>query len=152
MMSFLPGYRKILKPRHSLSPRAAVRLAGLYGALASVLSMAFIALGAWPIAPFFVLEFAVLAGALAMVLRQRRHREIVIVNDRSLKVIRHIGRRRFCTEFQRYWVRIRLERAYALHPLRLLAYHRERSVEIGACLREEDKQIIARELQQVLRR
>lgn len=152
MMSFLPGYRKILKPRHSLSPRAALWLAGLYGGLALALSAAFIALGAWPIAPFFVLEFVFLAGVLAAVLRQRRNREIVIVNDRSLKVIRQIGRRRVCTEFQRYWVKIRLERAYALHPLRLLAYQRERCVEIGARLREEDKQIIAHELQQVLRR
>ncbi len=138
------GYRLILRPNASLSPRQAGLLLGLLGLMMAVIGLGFAAIGAWLVLPFSGGEFLLLIYALSCSMRWSAAREVITVSeDRVLIEKGRKGGRRH--RFPRAWLQI----SWSSGPTpRLLVGSHGKWVEIGAFLGEEEKRALAKTLQQ----
>lgn len=140
-------YRCVLMPNGSLTSAGAWAFFGL--ATAPLLAIAAYAwfLGAWLIFPFAGLELAALGAALRFCLRQNRYREVVSVFDEVVRIERGYGRSESVQEFDRYWARVDLERSPRLNgAMRLLIRSKGRAAEIGHCLTDDERTVVAARL------
>ncbi|MHB1951769.1 MAG: DUF2244 domain-containing protein [Acidiferrobacteraceae bacterium] len=149
----LPRYRRLIRPNRSLSRRLLATVMAVYVVTELIIGIAFMERGAWLILPFAGLEIAVIAVVLYLVSRHSRDYELVVMDDRHLKVLQRVGTTRRRHEFQRYWVKVllRLDQT-GWYPSRLLLGSHGRFVEVGKWMGEEQRQSFARELQRIIRR
>lgn len=143
----LARYRCVLMPNGSLTSGGA----WAFFVLATVPMLAIAAyawfLGAWLIFPFAGVELAALGGALRFCLRQNRYREVVSVFDDVVRIERGYGRPASVQEFDRYWTRVDLERSPGLNGvMRLLIRSKGRAAEIGRCLTDDERTVVAARL------
>jgi len=109
--------------------------------------------GYWPVLPFAGLEVIVLGAALYLCLSRSQQREVVSVNAYCVTVEKGHRMPEQHWECPRAWARIIMERSpIAWYPSRLSVAFQGRRVEIGSCLNEMDRQILAAELQGVIHR
>ncbi len=123
----------------------------LLGAVA--IGLLFLLLGAWPVLGFMGLEVAAVFALLAVQRRwSRRAMELVVLSEGRLTISRTDARgRRREVVMDPYWARLRLEeRPGRVSALRL--HQRQRAVEIGTMLGEEQKRDLAEALGAALRR
>ncbi|MBV8341082.1 MAG: DUF2244 domain-containing protein [Gammaproteobacteria bacterium] len=117
------------------------------GSVAGVLALR----GFWPVAPFVVLELALLAWALKVSLRRRFEREIVIVTRAQVCIesrARGAGAR---VVFPRHWAQVKLRRPAAQqHPSRLTVESHGRQCELGSFLTEEERRGLALRLERLI--
>ena len=109
-------------------------------------------LGYWPPLPFAGAEVIALCGVFIALQQRGSSYQSVAVEDDA--VVIESGRGGVCVQ-QRlpvYWARLELRPAqFRGHPTRLLIASRDKSVEIGSFLTEEERQSLARDLAQDLR-
>ena len=143
-------FEAVITPHRSLTARAARRVvAGL--CLAAVLSACvFLLMGAWPVTGFCGAELALAAALLILHARSARASELVLLGERSLRVVRTDprGRRAVC-ELPSAWLTLRLDERAGTVP-RLLLGVRDRQVEIGRVLGEAAKRDLAAALAEAL--
>lgn len=93
----------------------------------------------------------VLGAAFYLCLSRSQVREVVTVNADVVTVEkgRHLPQQHW--ECPRVWARVALERSpIAWYPKRLTLAFQGRRVEIGQCLNEEERGVLATELQQMI--
>lgn len=133
-------------PLNSLGERAFRRFAVILCAAFLALGLLFTLMGAWPVLIFAGAEVALVVALMAAYRRRAAHSaELVILTEGRIAVRRREGRRLEDAAFDPFWVRLHWE------GQRLLLGHRRDAIEIGRFLGHEDKQDLARQLENALR-
>jgi uncharacterized membrane protein len=128
------------------------RLFLFLGACMLAVAAGFMAQGAWLVLPFAGLELVVLAVGVYLNARWASGRELVVLGQRDLRVLR--GRRalREAARLPRYWTRVTLLRdPRGWYPSRLLLECHGRRVEVGQVLVESERDDLADDLRARLR-
>lgn len=115
----------------------------LIASVSAVISGGFALLGAWLIFPFAGIEVLLLAGCVVYTIKQRRFKEIILLNEDSL--IWQLGRDSPIAErsWPRYWVQFKIERSLSrLEKKRLLICSHGQIQEVGLYLSDEEKMLV----------
>lgn len=143
----------VIRPNQSLSWRAAVKVYTAIALCCLGIGVFFALLGYWPVLPFAGLEVIVLGIAFYRCLSRSQLREVVTVGSEVVRVEKGRLQPQQRWECPRAWARVVLECApIAWYPRRLTVAFQGRRVEIGQFLNEEERGVLADELQQVLHR
>lgn len=128
-------------------------VAGLVIGFSALVGMLFAWLGAWPILGFAGVEAALVLGLLSLHRRwARRSVEVLQLVGGRLTISRTDWRgRREELALDPYWARLTIEERPG-RVSRLILRHRQRAVEVGALLGEDQKQDLARALEAALKR
>ncbi len=146
------GLHVVIRPNRSLSPRGMVVLFAGLATFAMTLGIGFSLVGAWPVLPFSGLEVAVAGAALYGLYRHADDHELIIMDGDHVTVIQYRGGRERTDVFQRYWVKVTLERYGRWHPSRLKLGSHGRFIVIGAGVGEDERQTLSARLNEALRR
>ncbi len=138
-------------PNRSLSLRGMLLVFIIVAVVALVIGIAFSLVGAWLILPFAGLEITVVGAVLYWLFRHADDHELIVINDERVTVIHHRSGREKRYEFQRYWVKIILERHHGWYPSKLKMGSHGRLVVIGDELRDEARQALFARLNTALR-
>lgn len=82
------GFRAVLTPHRSLSPRGFVILMSFIGVVSFVAGMSFLTMGAWPVMGFFGLDGLMIYGAFKLNYRAGRRFEVVEITPADLRLTR----------------------------------------------------------------
>jgi uncharacterized membrane protein len=141
----------VITPNCSLSWRGAKWFFCIALVTSLTIASGFAMMGAWMVFPFAGLEMAALATVLYLCARRNSRREVVAINDKTIRVLK--GRRAPEEDyhFQRAWARVEVIRSEnGWYPSRLLICSHGREVEVGNCLCEEERQHLARKLSRAI--
>ncbi len=142
----------VLSPHRSLPPRGFTIVMLLLAGVSFCVSVAFLALGAWPVTPFFGLDVLLVYIAFRVNYRRGRLREEVRLTEESLTVARvSPGGERRLWRFQPFWLRVTLEEKDE-HTSRLLLTSHGRSLVLGSFLGPEQRRDVATSLREALLR
>ena len=145
--------RIILRPNRSWSWRANVCFIATLMAVSLLVAAGFASHGFWLIAPFTLLEMSVLTGCLYYCARRTHVTEVLHFDHEHLifeRGINHPGER---FAFDRYFTRFFVRPArHPWYAKRIELRCRDRALEVGGFLGEEEKDQLVRELRQVIRR
>jgi uncharacterized membrane protein len=109
--------------------------------------------GAWLIMPFAGLEMLVLGGALYAVARRGCSWQTISIKGDSVDIAEGCSNTGRQQTFRRAWAQVDIQPARIKgHPARLVIRSHGRTVEIGSYLNEAEKERLARELRDALRR
>jgi uncharacterized membrane protein len=134
-------------PLNSLGDQGFWIVAGILIAGFTFTGTVFTILGAWPVLVFAGAETLMVIGMLALYRSQARSSaEIVTLASGQLTIRRREGRRREEARFDPFWARLRWEET------RLFIAHRGEAIEIGRFLTPEEREDLARSLDEALRR
>jgi uncharacterized membrane protein len=134
-------------PLNSLGDQGFRIVAGILIAGFTFTGTVFTILGAWPVLVFAGAETLLVIGMLALYRSQARSSaEIVTLAAGQLTIRRREGRRREEAQFDPFWARLRWEEG------RLFIAHRGAAIEIGRFLTLEEREDLARSLDDALRR
>jgi uncharacterized membrane protein len=143
-------FEAVITPHRSLSPAGLRILLGGLALVTTVVGMRFWAIGAWPVMGFGVIEVALAGFLLCLHHRSARARELVMLHEGSLRVVRvdpsGLMHERVLSSA---WLRVRLEEEPRRVP-RLMVCSHDISEEIGSCLGETEKRDLARALRVAL--
>ena len=107
--------------------------------------------GYWTVLPFAGFEVIVLGIAFYLCLLRSQIREVVTVNAETVTVEKGRRQPRERWECPRAWARVALENSsIAWYPMRLTIAFQGRQVEIGRFLSDEERSVLADELQQMI--
>lgn len=136
--------RFVIHPNRSLSWRGNCLFIVLITLVLSMIAAGFALAGLWLVAPFAGIELLVVAGVLYMLHRRGRRTEVIEVTAPAVTI--SVAR-------DRLERRIRLPRSQSRvilspsgrrgHPSRLFIAARDLGVEVGECLREEERRGLA---------
>lgn len=145
------GIRFVLRPNRSLSWKGTIIFVLGLTVLYLLIGIPLAILGFWPILPFAGLELIVIAICLYWVSLKNHRKEIIWIDDRSVRLERGRSQPDECVEFIKAWTRVDLQKSgHAWYPSRLLLGAQGRFVEIGAFLHEDERRSLARELTEQL--
>jgi len=140
------GCRYVVRPNRSLSwPATRLVFAGVAlfsTSLVLVVSLA----GAWLVAPFAGLEMLAFGAGLYLCARRSLQREVISIDPSIVAVERGRYRPAQRIEFARAWARVALRPSLQPDRSRLLIACGGRAVEVGACLREDERRRLAGDL------
>jgi len=143
-------FEAVIVPHRSLTPRGLRRLIGLICLLCGLTAVRFWLIGAWPVAVFSVVEVGLAVLLLWINARQARASELILLTDRTLRVVRTTAAgRRAERELSLGWLNVALEETPGRAP-RLVLVARGVREEIGAALGETERRDLARALQEAL--
>ena len=145
-------FSAVIRPHRSAGRRAGRTVVLLVATVMFVVSLAFIAAGAWPIAPFLGLEVLLLALFLRLNQRAGNQYESINLTPRALTVrrVNHWGREADFT-FPPHWLQVNLpEPVERWSPLELRSHGR--SLIIGSFLLPEERLQLAHALRRELNR
>jgi len=142
----------VLAPHRSLPPRGFTIVMLLIAGISFCVSVGFLALGAWPVTPFFGLDVLLVYIAFRVNYRRARLREEVRLTEESLTVARvSPGGQRRLWRFQPFWLRVTLEERDE-HTNRLLLTSHGRSLVLGSFLGPAQRRDVATALREALTR
>lgn len=146
-------FEAICTPARSLDRRGMRLLAGALLLLSLLVGGVSALCGAWPVLGFAGAETLLVLGLMALHRRgAARSMEVLVLTEGSLTIRRTDARgRRESLTLDPYWARLRLEERPGRVSL-LVLQQRQRQVEIGRLLGEEQKRDLAAALQEALRR
>ncbi|MBN9265269.1 MAG: DUF2244 domain-containing protein [Hyphomicrobium sp.] len=137
------GFRAVLMPHRSLSPRGFLFLMTFIGGVSFVAGMSFLAMGAWPVMGFFGLDALLVYGAFKINYRAARRIEVVEITSEDLKLIRvQPNGQREEIALNPYWARPHLaERPDGANRLYLRSHGRAYAV--GSFLTDDERRDLA---------
>jgi uncharacterized membrane protein len=141
-----------VRPNCSLSREGMIVFFIAVAFLTLLVAVRFILLGAWLVLPFSLLEVVVLGSSLYLFERRSRYSETIQIGPDSTEFIARCGVNilREC-RFQSYWVQVLLQLDQDdWYPSKLLLQSHGRSIEIGACLTDDDRKTLAENLKTTL--
>ena len=142
----------VLRPNTSLDRRGFVILMSVIGVTSFGIGMTFTLMGAWPIMGFFGLDVALLYLLFRLNYRWARTREIVQLSEQALTVERVVPSGASTRwQFQPWWLRVEC-RTLAPYRTALVLSSHGRSLTIGAFLTPEEREDLARALNDALAR
>jgi uncharacterized membrane protein len=128
-------------------------MGALFAAVATfamAIGIGFALVGAWMVLPFAGLEIAVVGSVLYWLYRRAGDHDLIVIGIDRVTVIRHRAGRERRDEFQRYWVKIILER-HRWYPSRLKIGSHGRFVVVGVDISEEERRALSARLNEALR-
>lgn len=144
--------RFLIRPNCSLSWDEAKRFYLGIVIVSMSIGLMFAAHGAWLILPFAGLEMLVLGGALYCVARRAHRWQVVLISRDTVEVCNLGNSAAAGVTLQRAWARVELRRPeHAWYPNRLTIGSHGRFVEIGRCLNDTERSLLADELSSALR-
>src|SRR6202043_1678968 len=109
--------------------------------------MMFVAMGFWPVLPFWALEMLALGVALRASLQRRAYTQTVTITESQISLVTRSRRGEAKQEFARHWAKVRLRSPrIRLYPSRLMIESRGRAFEVGSFLTEEERCLLAERL------
>lgn len=145
-------FQAVIVPHRSLSPAALRRLLAAICVLCGATSVAFVLIGAWPIGGFTGIELLLAAFLFRLNARAVLGSEMVMLTPDGLRVVRTepSGAKRALV-LQPAWLTLALEDRPGRVP-GLILQSRDRRVEIGRSLGEDEKRDLAAALSLALDR
>lgn len=134
-----------VRPNRSLSRTGMLVFFIAVAFFSLLIALRFILLGVWLVLPFTLLELAVLGGSLYLFERRSRYSETIQISPDSILFIARRGVKvlQEC-RFQTHWVKVVLQLDHhSWYPGKLLLQSHGYSIEIGACLTEDDRKAFA---------
>ncbi len=116
------------------------------------LGIGFSLAGAWLVLPFAGLEVAVVGAVLYLLFRHADDHDLIIIHHDRVTVVRRQGGREQHEEFQRYWIKVKLQRGRSWYPSRLSIGSHGRFVAIGTDISEEERRALGARLNELLQR
>jgi uncharacterized membrane protein len=143
--------RFVVVPNHSLSAHGAIGLVAVFAVVGLLISVYFVILGAWPVAPFAGAELVLVAAIFYRMQKRARDGDLLEIDDRYVTIRRRRGGSERTTRFLRHWSRVRLEQpASRLERTRLTIGSQGRVEEVGSCITDAERASLAARLRQVL--
>jgi uncharacterized membrane protein len=144
------GFRAVLTPHRSLSPRGFIILMSFIGIVSFVAGMSFLAMGAWPVMGFFGLDAVMIYGAFKLNYRAGRRFEVVEITPADLKLTRvHPNGKREEIALNPYWARPHLaERDDGANRLYLRSHGQHYA--LGSFLTDDERRDLAGALNRAL--
>ena len=146
------GLRVLVRPNRSLSRRAMLVVFAGVAAFVITLGIGFSLAGAWLVLPFAGLEVAVVGAVLYLLFRHADDHDLIIIHHDRVTVVRRQGGREQHEEFQRYWIKVKLQRSRSWYPSRLSIGSHGRFVAIGTDISEEERRVLGARLNELLQR
>ncbi|MBI3547217.1 MAG: DUF2244 domain-containing protein [Gammaproteobacteria bacterium] len=140
-----------VRPNRSLSLRGMILLFAMVTVVIITIGVGFFLLGAWLVLPFAGLEIAVIGAVLYWLLRHADDHELIVIGATQVTVIRRRRGQEWRDDFQRYWVKVILERHHGWYPSKLKMGSHGRLVVIGDELCDEAKLALLAQLNSALR-
>ncbi len=139
-----PVFAAELTPYRSLGRGGFCILLALTGGLLVFNVAFFIATGAWPIAMFFGVEFALLYGAFWLNYRSARAREVVTVSRKTLSIRKFSPSGRMVEHcFDPFWARFRVRRHEEIGITAMYVSGEGRRTDLGSFLNPDDRESFA---------
>jgi uncharacterized membrane protein len=136
-----------MQANRSPMPLPAIQVTIAAGVVLTLLSIRFVALGAWPVAIFSLLDISLLAGALAVFRRRPAPTEQVSVRDGRLVWHGSDGR---TVTMPAFWARLETVERSPIDVTLWLRFRRERH-QVGQCLALYERREVADVLDRALR-
>jgi len=149
-----PAIGWLIQRNCSASPRQlAAAFAGL-AAASLLIGAAFAAAGLWLVLPFVGIELAALAAAFVCYGRHAGDCERIEVDAKQIRVERHEGAAVTTERLDAAWARVEVDRRGRgpWHRTQVFVVACGRRVEVGRCLPERSRPVLARSLRQALQR
>lgn len=143
----------IIRPTLSLSPREMLAFFILICMVTLVINIGFLMVGAWLVLPFAGLELLALGLALWFVYRAGERVEIVTIKGDDVRVLKQDRNISEEWHYQRYWAQAVLrEDKNSWHPNKLYIRSHGRALEIGKCLTDHERERLAADIKEILKR
>jgi len=143
-------YLLVAQRNNSLSRKERQWVLGFICAVSSCIALAFAAFGAWPVLPFAGIEMAVLYGAFRYIDWHAGDYESLEINGDRVRIEFREGRAVRQVEFNRHWAQVVMGEGSGRGRLALRSHGRE--VEFGCHLTNEERERVAQELRQQLKK
>lgn len=144
--------RYIIRPNHSLGAKGKILVFTLIFLVSIGIAIRFWLLGAWVVLPVVILEMIVLGSAFYLVEQASKNIETIDLNNESLHVRRTVKSVVDEWRFQPYWVQVVLRSdRISWYPTHLSLRSHGKSVEIGACLTDEEREELSTSLKEGLK-
>jgi uncharacterized membrane protein len=141
----------IIQPNRSLSWRGTLAFFAAAATVTLTVAVLFALQGAWLIVPFAGLEIIALGTCLYLCARKNSEREVILIDEQSVKVEKGRKKVLHSVEFQRHWTQVKLTRSQRpWYPSRLTISSMGKEVEVGSTLIDEERATLARELRRKL--
>jgi uncharacterized membrane protein len=144
-----PIFEATLTPYRSLSARGSLWLVILIAAIWGVMSLSFLAMGAWPVLGFFGIDIVLFGWLIWLNVRDARRKETVSVSRTLLEVKRFCpkGLRRELHRFNPFGTRLTVDRheEFGVTKLSLVARGKP-EITVGDFLNPDDKDSFAKAL------
>lgn len=144
-----PIFEATLTPYRSLSARGSLWLVAIIASIWSVMSLSFVAMGAWPVLGFFGIDIVLFGWLIWLNVRDARRKETVFVSRTILEVKRFCpkGLRRELHRFNPFGTKLDVARhdEFGVTKLSLIARGKPR-VTVGDFLNPDDKESFAKAL------
>jgi len=143
--------RFVAKPNSSLNGKGKVIFFAAVLLLSLVIAIRFWLLGAWMVLPMVLLEMVVLATAFYLVDRASRDSETIDITENELQVTKRCKSDIREWHFQPYWVQVNLRKdRINWYPTHLDLRSHGKSIEIGTCLTDEEREELSEGLKRGL--
>lgn len=138
-----PAFRAVLTPHRSLSPVGFVILMTIISVVSFAICIAFVSMGAWPIAGFFGLDVLLIYYGFRANYRSGQAFETVEITPRSVTITRVDPKGRSETfDFNTYWARLKLREDPSGRTHLSLVSH-GKAFPFGIFLSDDDRRTLA---------
>jgi uncharacterized membrane protein len=136
--------RIVLTPNRSISWPILLRFYLLTCTLSFSIAMLFVWMGYWVVLPFSGLEMSVLGIALYVSCRKIYQQEVISIDNATIKLQKGCIRVQDEWEFDRYWVRVSIEKQKGFYgKIKLKIGSHGNFIEIGSFLNDKEKESLA---------
>jgi uncharacterized membrane protein len=141
----------IVRPNRSLSVAGIIWLFITLSTMALTVGIGLTLAGAWLVLPFAGIEVLAVGALCGWLYRHRDDCELIVIEPEHVRIIQRSGCNAASYEFQRYWVRVILDRRDGQRPSRLQIGSHGKYVRLAAQVTEGDRLALAGELRNALR-
>lgn len=141
----------VIRPNQSLSWRGNMVVLASLGLVMATIATGFALMGLWLVLPFAGLELLAVAVALYLTCRRLANSEVISLSPAAIRVESGYRYPESSHRVTRDWVRIDLyDRDASAQRSRLYIRSQGQAIEVGACLTDEEREKLARELRRLL--
>jgi len=138
-----PAFRAVLTPHRSLSPSGFILLMAIISVVSFAIGIAFVSMGAWPIAGFFGLDVLLIYYGFRANYRSGRAYETVEITPQAVTVTRVDPRGRSETfDLNTYWTRLKVREESSGRAHLSFVSHGQ-TFPFGAFLSDNDRRSLA---------
>lgn len=142
-------YAVVARPFAGFAPGTRRVAFGVAAGVSLAVALSSLAAGAWPVLPYSALELAVVAIAFALVERRSRDWERLTVSGDRVIVERSVRGRCERREFNRWWLKVDVERAQGAREPRLTLRFAGEAFDFGGALPPGQRVEVARTLRRL---
>jgi len=142
----------VLQPNHSWTWRANLYFLATLFVISTAIALGFLIQGYWLILPFAGLEMLALSAGIYYCVRKTHRQEVLRFSMDEVVIEAGVNKIEEEHRFQRFFTRVHVDAPRgARHTQRIALSERERNIEVGEFLTDEDKKTLIRELRQMIR-